>query len=109
MKRAVIVFAAVFEFPILIAWKPFSETDIFVCAFGIQDSIKKFKLRASIPHHSPSSCPKIKIFLPAVTEIWVRTDTQDQLLRSPLVIGPMGNNEPGFNGSVFCRQFHGVL
>ena len=30
---------------------------------------------------------------PAVTEIWVQTDTQDQLLDSPLVTGPVVNNK----------------
>ena len=32
--------------------------------------------------------PKVKKFLPAVIEIWVQTDTQDQLL---VVIGPVVN------------------
>ena len=44
---------------ILIAWEPFSETDMFVCPSGIPDSIKSLKLRATIPHHNPSSCPKL--------------------------------------------------
>ena len=44
------MFAVVFEFPIFIAWEPFSETNIFVCVFGIPDSIKIVKLQASIPY-----------------------------------------------------------
>ena len=41
--------------------------------------------------------PKVKKFLPTVTEIWVwmdtQTDTQDQLIDSPLVTGPVMNND----------------
>ena len=87
-KRALCMFAAVFEFPIFIAWEPFSETDIFVCASRIPDSINILKLWASIPDLSPITMPSIKIFLPAVTEIW--TDTQDQLLNSLPVISTSG-------------------
>ena len=47
------VFAAAFEFPIVIAWEPFSETNIFVCASGKPDIIKVLKIWASIQHHSP--------------------------------------------------------
>ena len=43
-----------------ITWETFLETDIFVCASGIPDSINILKLRASFPGHSPSSCPKLR-------------------------------------------------
>ena len=36
------------------------ETNFFVCASGIPDHIKMLKWRASIPHHSPTSCPKLR-------------------------------------------------
>ena len=37
--------------PYPITWEPFLETEIFVCASGMPDSIKILKVWASISHH----------------------------------------------------------
>ena len=72
----------------LLPLEPISETDIFVCASGMTDRIKRKKVL--IPQSIVAA--NIKKFQPVVTEIWVRMDTQDQLLDSPLVTGPVVNN-----------------
>ena len=43
-----------------ITWEPFLRNRHFCLCIWLTDSIKMFKLRASIPLHSPSSCPKLR-------------------------------------------------
>ena len=93
-NRALCMFAAVSEFSVLITLEPFSETDIFVrtVCLGYQ-TVSKFRNDGHQSHIIAHHHVRIKIFLPTITEIWFRTagrtdgwtDTQDQLLDSPLV------------------------
>ena len=71
------------------------ETDIFVSDSGIPDCIKKFKIQASLPDHSPSSCPKLRNsykrllrYRPGQTDGWTDAHTRS-ITRFTTDIGPV--------------------